>query len=382
MITHDSINKDVDKVVDMFTTLEADIFKNIINQLKSVDINDYDQSNILSWQLKQLASVTKLNASVIRLVAQRTGNTINSVEDMLRDNGVKIVNDIDKGLSDLTGQTLPVGDDIKNIINSVSRGAKTDLANVVNQTLLTRNVSSNSAVRVFQDIVTKSTLSVVGGIKTPEKALNDNIYQWVSKGLPTNPTDKAGRNWTLENYARSVIGTTAHNTFNDLRLKRINDYGIGQALMSSHHSAREACAPIQGHVVNVVPVGASGYNSRCDSIYNHGYGTPAGTQGINCHHTLTPFVPGTSSIPDGFTGNVPTPEEAEANADIVARQRQLERAIRASKKKLNTAQNLGDADTVQRMNAQIANQQAKIRDLIDANDWLQRDYSREQVPRI
>lgn len=51
------------------------------------------------------------------------------------------------------------------------------------------------------------------------------------------------------------------------------------ALMSSHPNSRPACAWIQGHVVNIVPPESSDYNDKYDSIYNHGYGEPSGTQG-------------------------------------------------------------------------------------------------------
>lgn len=47
--------------------------------------------------------------------------------------------------------------------------------------------------------------------------------------------------------------------------------------MSSYPNSREACAYIQGKVVNIVPTNDPNYNDKYDSIYNHGYGEPAGT---------------------------------------------------------------------------------------------------------
>ncbi|MGN8987964.1 phage minor capsid protein, partial [Ligilactobacillus salivarius] len=54
--------------------------------------------------------------------------------------------------------------------------------------------------------------------------------------------------------------------------------------MSSYPNSRKACAYIQGKVVNIVPIDDPNYNDKYDSIYNHGYGEPAGTLGINCRH--------------------------------------------------------------------------------------------------
>ncbi|CAH1857481.1 phage minor capsid protein [Convivina intestini] len=380
MITHDSLNNDANRIVDEFSLLEQMIFKTIINRLQDIDISNYDADNILDWQVRQLSNAGMLNSEVIKLVAKQAGKSINEVSKVLTNNGIKIVDDVDGQLSKITGDETPMSEDAKNIIHSVARQAHDDLSNVVNQSLLTRNDSQNAAVKVYQDIVTKSTLAVTTGIKTPERALFDNIYQWVAKGLPTNLVDSSGRRWSLETYSRLVIGNTAHQTFNDLRLKRMNDYGVGQALMSSHHASREACAYIQGHVVNIVPVGSPNYDDSFDSIYNHGYGTPAGTQGANCHHTLTPFDPEANTVPD--SGDIPNPDKALANAQVQAKQRQIERAIRASKKKLAVAQELDDTDMITRIKSQIANQQANIRKLIDENSWLGRDYSREKVVTI
>jgi hypothetical protein len=113
----------------------------------------------------------------------------------------------------------------------------------------------------------------------------------VDKGIQTTLVDKGNHGWSLESYSRLVVNATAHRRLTILRLKRMHDYGMGQAMMSSHPSAREACAPIQGKVVNVVAEDSEAYNPKYDSIYNHGYGNPQGTQGINCSHTLTPFDP-------------------------------------------------------------------------------------------
>src|SRR5699024_9758004 len=110
------------------------------------------------------------------------------------------------------------------------------------------------------------------------------------------------------------------------------------AMMSSHAAARPACAPIQGLVVNVVPPDDPRYNSKYDSIYNHGYGEPSGTQGINCHHELFPYIEGVSTNP--FTH--PNTQKAIENGKIQQKQRALERRIRNDKKSLDYTKELND----------------------------------------
>ncbi|AYE37490.1 hypothetical protein D1B17_01960 [Companilactobacillus zhachilii] len=109
-----------------------------------------------------------------------------------------------------------------------------------------------------------------------------------------------------------VINTTAHSTFNQVRMSTMSEYDVTLAAMSSHAASRPACAPIQGKIVNTVPSSAPRYNPKYDSIYNHGYGEPAGTQEINCHHSLYLFIEGVSTNPFKH----PNTEKAIKSGDI------------------------------------------------------------------
>jgi len=81
-------------------------------------------------------------------------------------------------------------------------------------------------------------------------------------------------------------------------------------------------------VVNTVPSSDPRYNPKYDSIYNHGYGEPAGTQGINCHHSLYPFIEGVNTNPFHH----PDTEQSIKNGDIQQKQRAWERNVRCDKK--------------------------------------------------
>ena len=316
-----------------------------------------------------------LNKQVVDLVAKYAGQSKQSIEQLVHDNGLQIVDEVDATLSQQLHKKVAVDDDIKDTLSSIQNQTWRDLDNTVNQSLLSTNYGENGAMRAYQGIIKQTTMETVVGLKTHDRALRDNVYKWVDAGIKSNLVDKGGHNWSLEGYARTVINTTAHRTFNNLRLKRMQDFGTTLAVMSSHPAAREACAPIQGQVVNLTEPGSDTFNPKYDSIYNHGYGTPAGTQGINCSHTLYPFIEGVN------TNNQPQydPEEAKANGDIQAKQRGYERAIRQTKKKLAAAEELGDKEGVARYKSLLGSQRANIRSLVKKHDFLHRDYSREQV---
>ncbi|MDV3526121.1 phage minor capsid protein [Lactiplantibacillus plantarum] len=375
MITQDSMMHDANAAVDIYSKLEQDIYARIIQTLKTTKFDTVDSQNVLRWQVEQLSKMGVLNKQVIDLVAKYTGESQQAITKLVHDNGFQVVNEIDATLSQQLHKKIAVDDEIRNTINSLQNQTWKELDNTVNQSLLSTNYNENGAMRAYQGIIKQTTMETVVGLKTHDRALKDSVYKWVDAGIKSNLVDKGGHNWSLEGYARTVINTTAHRTFNNLRLKRMQDYGTTLAVMSSHPASRKACAYIQGHVVNLTEPGSDTYNAKYDSIYNHGYGTPAGTQGINCSHELYPFIDGVN------TNNQPQydPQTAIAKGDIQAKQRGYERAIRQSKKKLAAAQKLGDDVGVSHYKSLISNQQKSLRELVNDHDFLHRDYSREQV---
>ncbi|HGP3680660.1 TPA: phage minor capsid protein [Enterococcus faecium] len=376
MITPDKMQRDADSITNIYSELEDRIFNIIIKALKQSRFENVEKEDVLLWQAKQLSKMGVLNENVIDLLASYTGETQEAIEQLIKGNGVKVVNEIDRELERMVHKSVPVSDDVNKILDSLIRQTFKDLNNNVNQTLITTNFNENAVMRAYQAILKQSTLESMTGLKTHEKAVKDNVYKMVDMGIKSGFTDKAGREWSMEAYSRTVVQTTSHRTFNDLRLKRMEDFDCVTALMSSHPAARKACATIQGDWVLVVPKNkAPDEFKHLPSIYDHGYGEPDGTQGINCKHILYP------GRPDVNTNNQPQydADEAQENAEIQQKQRKLERDIRYQKKRMNAALELEDPETVQMCKQVIANKQKQLRELVNEHGFLVRDYSREQV---
>nr|DAG08416.1 MAG TPA: minor capsid protein [Caudoviricetes sp.] len=376
MITPEKMQKTANSIINIYSELEDRIFNIIIKALKQSRFQDVAKEDVLLWQVKQLSKMGTLNDKVIDLLARYTGETQEAIEQLIKGNGVKIVDEVDRELERMVRKSIPVSDDVGKIIDSLIRQTFQDLNNNVNQTLITTNFNENTVMRAYQAILKQSTLESMTGLKTHEKAVKDNVYKMVDMGIKSGFVDKAGREWSMEAYSRTVVQTTSHRTFNDLRLQRMEDFDCVTALMSSHPTAREACAPIQGDWVLTVPKNeAPDEFKHLPSIYDHGYGEPSGTQGINCTHILYP------GRPDVNTNNQPQydPEKAQENAEIQQKQRKLERDIRYQKKRMNAAVELEDPDTVQMCKQVISNKQKQLRELIEDNEFLVRDYSREQI---
>lgn len=369
------------KIIDAYSTLQEQIFEVIINTLKEGDYKHVDKEDVVLWQAEQLQKLGRLNLQTIKLMAEADDLSQAAIEDMIRFHGLQVKKEIDGELQHTTGSPIPSSEETELLIKGIVDQTWNDLQNNVNETLITRNYGNSAITQTYRRILTESTAATVSGLMTHEDAVNLAIQRAVDRGLPTKLIDKAGHTWSLDGYVRTVINTTVNRTYNAVRLQRMKDFDMHLALMSSHPNSRPACAYIQGHVVNLVPPESPDFNPRYDSIYNHDYGKPSGTQGINCRHILFPYVPGVNE------NHQPQydPKEAIKNGKLVQQQRARERAIRDAKRRLKAAEKLGDENKINQAKTLIRARQAKLREFIKETNAgkeipiLVRDYDREKI---
>ena len=267
------------KISDYYQALEGHIFSLIVDALQKGDYKHVDQADVLMWQAQQLSKINQLNRQVIKLLSKKDGISKQAIEDMIKFHGMAITDEIDGQLERLTDKHPGVSSEVKLLVSGIAQQTWTDLQNNVNESLVSRNYGQSAVTKAYRQVLTESTTATVTGLMTHADAVESAMYRIVDKGLPTNLTDKAGRNWSLEGYTRMVVTTTVNRTFSEVRLQRMSDFDMHLALMSAHPNSRPACAPIQGHVVNLVPASDPAFNPHYDTIYDHGYGDPAGTQG-------------------------------------------------------------------------------------------------------
>ena len=381
MTARDNFAQDGQKLIDLYSQLQSQIFNVIIDTIKSGDYKHVSKDDVVTWQVKQLQKLGMLNRKAVNLVAHADGINKQAITDLIKFHGLKIIDEIDDQLEDFTDEDKPISKETMNVLDALIDQTWTDLSNNVNESLVTRNYGTSAVTRAYRKILTESTLNTLSGTMTHDRAVKQAIYHIVDRGLPTRLVDKGGHNWSIDGYTKLVVNTTVNRTYNALRLQRMKDYDLHLALMSSHPNSRPACAWIQGHVVNIVPPGSPNYNDKYDSIYNHGYGTPGGTQGINCSHILFPYRPGVN------TNHQPQydPKEAIANGKLVQQQRAKERSIRDAKRRLEAAKQLDDEEQVNHAKTLIRARQAKLRQFIKSTnedkgkEILVRDYDREQI---
>lgn len=378
-VTQHQMDVTESSIIDVYQHLEQQLFEDFVNRLQQHGLDDVDQTNVLQWQMEVMNDLHLVNSDVINEASKATGIARAKLVDLFQHQGYNVVDQEYNRATKATGRQVSSMQvkTTKQVLDGYLKQTFLELDNNVNQTLLSTNYGDNAATKTFQQIVKDTTADVLAGLRTPDQALKSTIYRWRDKGIDLGLVDKGGHRWSLESYARLVVDNTTRRAFQAVRDQSADDVGVDTFVMSSHEASREACAPIQGKLVTTRPESFTDARTgeRFESLYDHGYGTPSGTFGINCHHLKWLYVPGASS------NNQPQydPADAIAKGDMVAKQRELERRIRAYKQKQALAEKMSDTDGVMRNQLLVRRNQAALRKLVSDFDYLHRDYAREKV---
>ena len=353
------------EVGDIYEQMQVELFENLIRRLKERGPVDLEE-NPYAWQLQKLSEMNMLNEENLKIIAKRSGIAEDLLRKVVENEGLSIYEDTftrygkkPKGLqSNLVHESL----------SALSSQAIGELHNMINSTL------PESVQVVFRDIVQKTVAQVSAGISTPQKAIAESVLKWTERGF-TGFVDAGGKHWRADVYARAVVKSTTRRTYNEMRTRSAKEAGITTFRYSRKSSAREMCAYIQGQIVTYGPAFEQD-GIKVYSLADYGYGTAGGCLGVHCGHHLTPFVIGVNTFD---ADSVPDPEEAMANAELEAKQRGLERAVRKAKERLHYANQLEEGEEIQKAKMRVKKSQGKIRQFVEDNqDVLHRDYSREK----
>lgn len=360
-------------VSDIYAQMQQELFDNMIKRLivrGSADL----QENPYIWQMQKLNDMHMLNEENLKIITERTGIAEDLLRDVIANEGLKVYKDTKQQLAEDLGRN-----DGQFISNTVTDNLEAYTSQAISDLNLINTTLPKSIQKTYKSIVEKSVAEVVIGSKSADKAIRDTIMRWQKKNF-TGFTDKGGREWRADAYARAVIKTTTFRVYNEMRTAPAKEMGIDTYYYSKKATAREMCAPLQGRIVTMEGTTHTEQGVKVLALSDYGYGYAGGCLGVHCGHYLTPFVIGVNELPeDPDHLKDLTPEQAEENARIQAKQRALERAIRNQKERLHIASQLGDDELITSERLKLRNLQGKMRAYVDQHDFLHRDYSRERL---
>ena len=359
-------------VADIYHQLALDLFDNVVERVTERGTVYLDKQPYI-WQLEKMQQMHMLNEENLKLISKYSGVAEEQLRYIVENEGLKLYTDTKQQLMEDLGRGFAGNSNhIQEILADYASQAVGDIHNLINTTL------PMSVIGAYKGIVEQSVARVVTGLSTADKAISDTVMQWQEKGFQ-GFKDRAGRNWKIDNYARTVIKTTTYRTYREMRTRPAEELGIDTFYFSKKSSARKSCAPLQHHIVTTGHARTE-HGEHILALSDYGYGRPEGCLGINCGHMLTPFIPGANYKPDlGEDVASVSPEQAEENANAEAKQRALERSIRANKEKLHVAEKLGDKELIDKYKSKIGTQNAALKDYIDKHPFLKRDEAREKL---
>ena len=361
---------DASKVADIYHQLTLDLFDQVIDRIKergSASLND----NPYIWQLEKMNEMGLLNDDNVSLISERSGIAEEQLRYVIQNEGYKVYKDTKEQLLESMGGEFTDSSLIQTNLAAYVNQTMGDINNLINTTL------PLSVRKVYQSIVEESVAKVVTGLTTSDKAISDTVMKWAEKGF-YGFTDSQGKRWKADTYARQVIKSTAWRVYREVRKAPADEMGIDTFYYHKKATAREMCAPLQ-HQIVTTGVAREINGERVLALADYGYGHPAGCQGINCTHEMTPYIPGVNykpDLPDHLKDL--TPEEAIANANVQAKQRALERSIRKSKELLHVAEKLGDSELISKYKSKVRMKQGAMRGFLSQHPYLHRDYAREK----
>lgn len=354
-----------DNVSDIYRQLCNDLFDNVVERLHDRGTYYLDQQPYL-WQLEKMADVGMLNNYNIKLIAERSGIAEKQIRYIIENEGYKVYKDTHEQLNSNAYDYKVMKDLI-----SYSNQAVNDVHNLINTTL------PKSVQATYKDIIETTVAKVITGMATPQKALDETIMKFQERGF-YGYTDRAGRRQRADAYARTVIKTTARRTFNEMRMRPAQELGIDTFYYSIKAAAREMCAPIQNRIVTTGQARTE-EGVKIFALDDYGYGKPGGCQGINCGHTMTPFIPGVNYMPD-IDDDLKdlTEEQAIENANVQSKQRAMERAIRSTKEHLHVAEIMHNDELTSKYKTRLTEQNRALKSYVDKHKFLYRDREREK----
>lgn len=358
-------------VADIYHQLALDLFDNVVERVTERGTVYLDKQPYI-WQLEKMQQMHMLNEENLKLISKYSGVAEEQLRYIVENEGLKLYTDTKQQLmEDLGRGSAGNSNHIQEILADYASQAVGDIHNLINTTL------PKAVIGAYQGIIEQSVARVVTGLSTADKAISDTVMKWQEKGFQ-GFKDSAGRNWKVDNYARTVIKTTTYRTYREMRTRPAEELGIDTFYFSKKASARKSCAPLQHEIVTTGWARVE-HGEKILALSDYGYGRPEGCLGINCGHMLTPFIPGANYKPDlGEDVESVSPEQAIENANAEAKQRALERSIRSNKEKLHVAEKLGDKELIDKYKSKIGTQNAALKDYIDKHQFLKRDEERER----
>ena len=321
------------------------------------------------WQLQKLQQLGRLQSANVSMIKKNRKELIRTVKAeiskeaynraALIDGQMQLA--FDDGAKDKLSQVLPVSADPQ--IKAVVEKWETAAEKAINKTFATMLAKCDE---MYTDTIFKAVAKSQMGMSS-RQAIAEACSEWSQQGLKAL-TDSAGRTWTPEAYAQTIVRTNSTQAATETQFQRMEELDEDLVEISSHIGARPKCAPYQGKVFSV-----SGKSKQFPALSSTSYGEPDGLFGINCRHIMYPYFVGEKKTYKQQP--VKRNESAYKNSQ---KQRAYERSIREAKRNLKILSATKDKDQIAKANELLAKRQNALKSFISTTGRTRRT-DREEI---
>jgi hypothetical protein len=342
----------------MLSAIETEMLGNLVKLLEAGKAND------ATWQMNKLQQLGRLQELNLNTIRKHREELLKAVRSEIEEEAFRRVFEIDdaadKAGRDITGALSPKADPhIVAVIDTWEKVAAKKFDQAFAPML-------SKAQVIYTDTIYKAVAKQQMGM-SGRQAIAEACREWSQQGLKAL-TDSAGRNWTTEAYAQTVVRSNSVLAATETQFKRMEELGGDLVEISSHLGARPKCEPYQGKIYSL-----SGKSKNYPPLSSTSYGEPDGLFGINCRHVMYPYYPGTEK-----TYHPQNEERNETAYKNSQRQRGIERAIREGKRNLDIAEKTGDKKFIQEAGNLLERRERAMQSFISETGRTRR-YDREEI---
>lgn len=360
MLTPEYLKNLPENVIRIMQQLEDDIIADIARRISG----NLKLTATAEYQIEMLTRMGYDIEEIKKELAKRIDIASNELENILKEASY-LSYENDQELYKRGGKDLPPLDDnlqMKRFIEATIQQTKGQLKNFTNTTGFIDNGKFKLLDNFYRDTLDYAVFQLGSGAFDYNTVLKQTVKKLGDSGLRTIDY-KSGRAYHIESATRMSIMTAISQITGYMSLA--NAQMLGQDLMeiTAHAGARPSHAVWQGQIVSLS--GRRGYLSLSDI----GYGEPDGFKGVNCRHDWYPFFEGISEpayTKEQLENIDPPPFEFEGRFytfyEANQKQRQIERAIRKTKRELIAYEAAGLKDDFTAASIKLRRQRELYRD--------------------
>lgn len=221
---------------------------------------------------------------------------------------------------------------------------------------------------VYRQTIFAAEAHMAAGVKTLPQAIDMATREFLDRGIDSI-TYSNGRKINIASYSEMALRTASQRATFLGEGSRRAELGVRTVVISAHANCSDLCLPWQGkaYIDDV-------YSGGTEDDGSYPLLSKAMAGGLfhpNCRHSMATFFPEISRLPAPV-------DEAKAREDYQAEQRQryMERTIRKYKRREAGAV---DEENQEAAAAKVKQWQGLLRDHLDGNKHLRRDYRREKA---